>query len=493
MSNTHEKLKNRKKHLLGLIHSESEKDCLGQGWKRDATGKPFFWYGVRWNNYDAAIDNQHNFGIQHGGKGPYKDGWQISDLEIEPDAPLQPQAIDRAWSMKSSPYSISNFCEETNPSVSIKEVFEEIRAKNMEYMEYQDERAHSVIALDILATYWDAVWDSRGRTYFSALYDSGKTKQMCIYQELVHKPLMSINASGAAIFRATHSNYNTVLVDDFDSLNDEQKTDLIQMMKGHYGESKILRCVGQNHEVQGFRIGPMVVNNTVGLDKITISRFKMLKIPSSSNKAIRKKTVSPKDRGWIPLRDKLHCMGLSCFDQVFKEMEEFDCDFLSGRELERVKGVLVLAKAVSPELYKEVGSFIQESDLENRSEVIQESEEYAIMRYIVQELEHIKVPIVREVRSIVDAIEENLLVGDGGFRESSKYQSLKYGLSRRIGQMLKSSGYFPYKSHAGKAAYEFSRSSVKLFCEARGFHDLIKEWEQEVVESKVDVEKGERL
>ncbi len=81
----------------------------------------------------------------------------------------------------------------------------------------------------------------------------GKSLLMEILEALVHRPLLVCGVSAAALFRAIEAYRPTVLVDEFDSTDAELKEAIRQVLNSGFKKTgKVLRCVGENHNLKTF-------------------------------------------------------------------------------------------------------------------------------------------------------------------------------------------------------------------------------------------------
>jgi len=83
---------------------------------------------------------------------------------------------------------------------------------------------------------------------------AGKTTMLDVIGQLVEKPLPAVNASEASIFRAVAKWEPTLLVDEADTwiAHSEELRGLFNAGFGPRSQAYVLRCVGDDHEVQQF-------------------------------------------------------------------------------------------------------------------------------------------------------------------------------------------------------------------------------------------------
>ncbi|MBY0499665.1 MAG: DUF3631 domain-containing protein [Nitrosomonas sp.] len=132
---------------------------------------------------------------------------------------------------------------------------------------------------DIAMTLWCAFSWFIEAVYFAPLLiirapesECGKTTVKDIVELFVRRPLSSESVSNAAMFRVVEQEQPTLLLDDADSWllrdpNDERHS-LIN--SGHKRGGKVLRCVGDNHELKAFKTFCAKVLAFIGKSKDTL-------------------------------------------------------------------------------------------------------------------------------------------------------------------------------------------------------------------------------
>ena len=116
-----------------------------------------------------------------------------------------------------------------------------------------EEPAFTVLALWILHTYvFDVAWITPRLAITSPEKRCGKTLVLTLLNRLVAKPLMSANASPAAIFRCVDQVRPTLLIDEGDTFL-HGKDELRGILNsGHQQDGGVLRTVGDDHETRSF-------------------------------------------------------------------------------------------------------------------------------------------------------------------------------------------------------------------------------------------------
>jgi hypothetical protein len=244
---------------------------------------------------------------------------------------------------------------------SVQELFERIRELNKKYVYHVDERIHDYVACDIISNYLYPIFDTKGRTYFNAPKGSGKSRQTKVYELLSFNSILSSRITAAGLFRTTESVGCTHLIDNFDSLPEDTKKELLNLIQtGYQNNAKVILIGDRSRRAEKYAVFcPMVINNIVGLDEITLDRcftIKMLK-----NREFQRSKPRAKDQIWEDVRNQLRFNALDRWKEFEACYETMNVPEISGRELEVTEGVLCAAKVVGQEIYNKVLSLIKDT------------------------------------------------------------------------------------------------------------------------------------
>lgn len=335
--------------------------------------------------------------------------------------------------------------EEKNPP-TIAELFEALVNLNKKYMIYPKDETHKVVALDILSSYFLPCFEAKGRTFIEADKGSGKTRQCSIINLLSCNSVMSPDITKASFFRLMESSVGTLVIDDFDSIRDEQKEDVLQHYKtGYKNTSKAIRTGESNRnqrEQEAFRnYGHVVMNNTSGLDSISQDRTIYLPILKVAGEEADR-TLNTTAKHWGLLRDDLYLGGLSYWRLVKEVYDSFSSPDFSGRKLEIVRPLLSIASLVSDELLSEVVTWLK--DMFERFHT--ESEEdtrtlFIIKKFLDEEAEQYTINSL----AVELAIEEGFAVGH------NQHESKKHAIAIWIGKRFRTiPGVFKFVTIQGR-------------------------------------------
>ncbi|MEU8679093.1 DUF3631 domain-containing protein [Streptomyces sp. NPDC048560] len=145
------------------------------------------------------------------------------------------------------------------PTSEGEEVLASLRAQLRRYVVLPDEEALTAVTLWVAATHLQTAWQHAPRlAVVGPAKRCGKSRLLDVITETVHDPLVTVNASAAAIFRSITDTPPTLLVDEADTLfgsakvaeKNEEMRGLLNA--GHQRNRPTLRVSGPNHEVSKF-------------------------------------------------------------------------------------------------------------------------------------------------------------------------------------------------------------------------------------------------
>ncbi|MFE1286324.1 DUF3631 domain-containing protein [Streptomyces sp. NPDC058751] len=139
------------------------------------------------------------------------------------------------------------------------QVLSDLRAQFRRYVVLPSEDALTAVTLWVAATHLQTAWQHAPRlAVVGPAKRCGKSRLLDVVTETVHDPLITVNASAAAVFRSITKNPPTLLVDEADTLfgsakvaeKNEEMRGLLNA--GHQRNRPTLRVSGPNHEVSKF-------------------------------------------------------------------------------------------------------------------------------------------------------------------------------------------------------------------------------------------------
>lgn len=145
------------------------------------------------------------------------------------------------------------------PASEGERVLSDLAAQFRRYVVLPSDDALTAVTLWVAATHLQTAWQHAPRlAIVGPAKRCGKSRLLDVVTETVHDPLITVNASPAAVFRSITDNPPTLLVDEADTLfgsakaaeRNEEMRGLLNA--GHQRNRPTLRVSGPNHEVSKF-------------------------------------------------------------------------------------------------------------------------------------------------------------------------------------------------------------------------------------------------
>ncbi|MFJ7256896.1 DUF3631 domain-containing protein [Streptomyces sp. NPDC098085] len=178
------------------------------------------------------------------------------------------------------PVAIPGQPSEPEPSVDVPDnssasegerVLTELRQQIRRYVVLPSEEALTAVTLWVAATHLQTAWQHAPRlAVVGPAKRCGKSRLLDVITESVHDPLITVNASAAAVFRSITDTPPTLLVDEADTLFGsakvaEKNKEMRGLLNaGHQRNRPTLRVSGPNHEVAKFPTFAMAALAGVG-------------------------------------------------------------------------------------------------------------------------------------------------------------------------------------------------------------------------------------
>lgn len=417
----------------------------------------------------------------------YKDNNEIRQRGINYRFDFNDSILDYQWSNNGSDYSISEFLFGKPKIVSIKECFQDSYKKNKDYMDYPEDIIHVSIACDIESSYYLPLFEAKGRGFINAEKGSGKTKQSTLYQLQMFNPVMSSDMTGASMFRAIESTSCSIIIDDFDLLDEEKKQMNTQIIRAGYkqGQKSIRAGEDKNRTPSSFNIfSSMIINNVGGLDEITQDRCNTYYLIKSTDKRKSNKKLNVKDKNWQVERDKRYYSALQNWELVRDVYQSLDIGELKGRDFEKIAPILTIGKIVLDDAkYKELEKFELDRISEHKVRDVSDDWCFQAIKYVINNYnthpiismpKFIELQLDTIVKGIID-IPEFITYGDNEV-QNKEYPKRKHGISVFLGKIFKNTPLFKSSFvHGGFVKYTFKPDAILKFLEIRGYKEFFKE------------------
>lgn len=201
------------------------------------------------------------------------------------------------------------------PSSPGAELLCELRSAIARFVILPSEQALDAVTLWVAATHLQPAWQHAPRlAVIGPAKRCGKSRLLDIVTETVHDPLITVNASSAAIFRSITDQPPTLLVDEADTMFGtvkaaEKNEDLRGLLNaGHQRNRPTLRVTGPDHKVVKFPTFAMAALAGIGdlpdtiMDRSVVIRMRR-RAPGERVSSYRSDRDNP---GLRELRDGLH-------------------------------------------------------------------------------------------------------------------------------------------------------------------------------------------
>jgi hypothetical protein len=165
------------------------------------------------------------------------------------------------------------------PLIAGEDLLEELLTLLRQYVRFPDDHSVVAVALWVAATHAIHCWNAAPRLVLNSPQKRcGKTRALDVIAGLSHHPLITVNASAAAIFRSLAGERPpTLIIDEADTIfgtkrSAEQNEDLRALLNaGHQRNRPALRCAGPNREPTEYSTFAMVAMAGIGTMPDTIT------------------------------------------------------------------------------------------------------------------------------------------------------------------------------------------------------------------------------
>ncbi|MFF9979543.1 DUF3631 domain-containing protein [Streptomyces erythrochromogenes] len=201
-------------------------------------------------------------------KAPTKAVWPAVAVPGQPDAHHPPEAaVVEPKASPSRPVFAAN-----GPRTQGDQVLADLAAQIERYVVLPSAEALTAVTLWVAATHLQTVWQHAPRlAVVGPAKRCGKSRLLDVITETVHDPLITVNASAAAIFRSIgEADPPTLLVDEVDTIFGsakvaEKNEELRGLLNAGFQKSRYtLRVAGPNHEVVRFHTFAMAALAGIG-------------------------------------------------------------------------------------------------------------------------------------------------------------------------------------------------------------------------------------
>ena len=278
------------------------------------------------------------------------------------------------------PWAIKKYLNGEPPNPDEMDVYDLCKRAYETYIDYGDEWGASMLmSLYTIQSYLTPLFASVGYIGITGPKRAGKSKNLDIAEQICFNPVKTINLTGASLFRVVDGYRATVLIDESDFTSPDRHKDILIMLRAGYrrGEYVVRQAKVQKKGEEKFKeeffdvFGPKILVIPEGIEEMLRDRCIMINMQRTTNAAITRRWVDPKDPVWEDIRAHLYYFGLKHWREVEQEYLKLDLgDEISGREYEKWAPLFALAKIfnVYDDLYKYALEKIHETYLDEEAE-----------------------------------------------------------------------------------------------------------------------------
>jgi len=367
--------------------------------------------------------------------------------------------------------AINKWCFGDTEDITLENVYRDLIGLFKEYIYLDEERKYSILAFYRIAGFFMPLWKTRARLFIHAEMGTAKSR---LTQMLHNTGFNSVSLGDwtlpyiKAIIESTRGEAH---IDDFETLPEEQKNATIRMIKVGYMSGfkagKMSDGAKRKPEVSDL-FNTTTINNTEGLDFITIDRCLPFRIPKIASKDYDKEPCF-EEQVWEIMRDNLYILGLKYAQEVKETYKQIKSNKLRGRLFSIAKPELTIAKLISDELFEEVENFwIDETTQRDTRDYDSDWEFLAYKQIYDYLLNHSDKDYFNLLSDIVKPV-GIVLYGEYDFPKRQR------SMSATIGRSLSRSPIFKKRQIQGKNQYKVNSDKLKELLEAKGILTPIKE------------------
>jgi hypothetical protein len=267
------------------------------------------------------------------------------------------QDADNRWSRP----SVKAFLDGTAEGPPTKELYDEIRAVYVKYVEFADEAYYDIMTLYVMYTYVFRLLESTGYIHFNGTAASGKSRNLSILKALAFNTIWASSMSAAALFRKLAGSPGTTCVDESEGFDGERGEELRRILNAGYKDGSIVTRAekGPNDRWASLTyntFGPKALASINALEPVIQSRSLIV----AMRPAIRElPDFQNKDLQWTTLRDKLYLWTMENMDALASLVDHWMDDGkkkrlapkLIGRQWEISAQYIILADYIGGETF----------------------------------------------------------------------------------------------------------------------------------------------
>ena len=172
--------------------------------------------------------------------------------------------------------------EKPLPNTSESELWTEVKAFIYEHLFLPDENLYDVLTAWIFSSWIPEVWSVVPYVFFYGPVSSGKTRGLEVLHRLSYRAILSSNISSAALFRACEAWKPTLILDETEIYNRQEKSEVIGLLNSGYRRGQFairVKITERGELLECFDVfGFKALAGTEGLAKTLESRSIMIRM-----------------------------------------------------------------------------------------------------------------------------------------------------------------------------------------------------------------------
>ena len=363
--------------------------------------------------------------------------------------------------------AINKWVFEDTEDISIKTLHKKLIEILKKYLYFEDERVYSLLACYRIAGFFMPIWKTRARLFILAEMGSAKSRLTQILHRLGFNSIALGDWTLPYLQRLIESTGGETHIDDFETLDEEKKKATIRLYKVGFmrGFKAGKISDGKIRKPETFNLfNSTTLNNTEGLDFISLDRSITIRLPKISKKEY---DIEPNfdEPVWQELSNELYIAGLKYADEVKDNYDKITSEKINGRLLSIIKPELTIARMISEEVYNNIEN-LWIDEIEQREPIDFETDWGFLCLKRIYELN--TDDFFNLTGDVVEPVGKELY-------DELEFKSKKRSMATTIGNTLKRNPIFKKRTVNGKTQYKVARKSFISLLEAKRFLKPIKE------------------
>jgi hypothetical protein len=227
------------------------------------------------------------------------------------------------------------------------DLFETILATTEKYVELPSWGVAETVALWIIGTYLFPLFPAYPYLELNGPRGSGKSKLLSLLAELCFNSRLIVAPTEATTFRIIEETRGTILFDEAETFNKDQKATLLQILNtGYRMGCAVPRCEERDGQqiVREFDVySPKAFASIEGIDSTTATRCIRVQCLRTTHKARGDLAITRDCEPWAEIRHRLYSLALTDFKTVREFFKAAEARPFTNRDNEKWSPLLALA------------------------------------------------------------------------------------------------------------------------------------------------------